>query len=41
MRDLDRGMEETVGRIRALELSAQQVAETATRISGIAAEFTV
>jgi methyl-accepting chemotaxis protein len=41
MRDLDRGMEETVGRIRALELSSQQVAETATRISGIAAEFTV
>ena len=39
MRDLDKGMEETVGRIRALELSAQQVAETATRISGVAAEF--
>ncbi len=41
MRDIDKGMEETVGRIRALELSSQQVAETATRISGIAAEFTV
>ena len=41
MRDLDKGMEETIGRIRALELSSQQVAETATRISGIAAEFTV
>jgi methyl-accepting chemotaxis protein len=41
MRDLDKGMEETIGRIRSLELSAQQVAETATRISGIAAEFTV
>jgi methyl-accepting chemotaxis protein len=39
MRDLDKGMEETVGRIRALELSAQRVAETATRISGVAAEF--
>jgi methyl-accepting chemotaxis protein len=39
MRDLDKGMEETVGRIRALEVSAQQVAETATRISGVAAEF--
>jgi methyl-accepting chemotaxis protein len=39
MRDLDRGMEETVGRIRSLESSAQQVAETATRISGVAAEF--
>jgi methyl-accepting chemotaxis protein len=41
MRDLDKGMEETIGRIRSLELSAQQVAETATRISGIANEFTV
>jgi methyl-accepting chemotaxis protein len=41
MRDLDKGMEETIGRIRSLELSAQQVAETATRISGIASEFTV
>jgi methyl-accepting chemotaxis protein len=41
MRDIDRGMEDTVGRIRALELSSQQVAETATRISGIAAEFTI
>ena len=41
MRDLDRGMEETVGRIRALERSAQLVAETATRISAVAAEFTV
>jgi methyl-accepting chemotaxis protein len=41
MRDLDRGMEETVGRIRSLEESAQQVAETAMRISGIAAEFKV
>ncbi len=39
MRDLDKGMEETVGRIRALEHSAQLVAETATRISGVAAEF--
>jgi methyl-accepting chemotaxis protein len=39
MRDLDKGMEETVGRIRALEMSAQLVAETATRISGVAAEF--
>lgn len=41
MRDLDKGMEETVGRIRSLEESAQQVAETAMRISGIAAEFKV
>jgi methyl-accepting chemotaxis protein len=41
MRDLDRGMEETVGRIRSLEESAQQVAETAMRISGIAAGFKV
>jgi len=41
MRDLDKGMEETVGRIRSLEESAQQVAETATRISGIADEFRV
>ena len=39
MRDLDGGMEETIGRIRALEASAQLVAETATRISGVAAEF--
>jgi methyl-accepting chemotaxis protein len=41
MRDLDKGMEETIGRIRSLEISAQQVAETATRISAVAAEFTV
>ncbi len=41
MRDLDKGMEETVGRIRSLEESAQQVAETAVRISGIAGEFKV
>jgi len=41
MRDIDKGMEETMIRIRALERSASQVAETATRISGIAAEFTV
>ncbi len=41
MRDLDKGMEETVGRIRSLEESAQQVAETAMRISGIADEFKV
>ena len=41
MRDLDKGMEETVGRIRSLEESSQQVAETAMRISGIAAEFKV
>jgi len=41
MRDLDRGMEETIGRIRTLELSAQAVGETAMRISGIAAEFKV
>jgi methyl-accepting chemotaxis protein len=41
MRDLNQGMEETIGRIRALELSSQHVAETATRISGIANEFTV
>jgi methyl-accepting chemotaxis protein len=41
MRDIDKGMEETIGRIRSLELSAQQVAESATRISGIASEFTV
>jgi methyl-accepting chemotaxis protein len=39
MRDLDKGMEETIGRIRSLEASAQHVAETATRISGVAAEF--
>jgi hypothetical protein len=32
-------MEETIGRIRSLEASAQHVAETATRISGVAAEF--
>ncbi len=41
MRDLDKGMEETVGRIRALEESAAQVAENATRISGIAEGFKV
>jgi methyl-accepting chemotaxis protein len=41
MRDLDKGMEDTIGRIRALELSSQRVAETATRISAVAAEFTV
>ena len=41
MRDLDKGMEDAVGRIRSLEESAQQVAETAMRISGIAAEFNV
>ncbi len=41
MRDIDKGMEETIGRIRSLEISAQQVAETATRISAVAAEFTV
>ena len=41
MRDLDKGMEETVGRIRSLEESAQQVAETAMRISEIAGEFKV
>jgi methyl-accepting chemotaxis protein len=41
MRDLDKGMEETIGRIRTLELSAQAVGETAMRISGIAAEFKV
>ena len=41
MRDIDKGMEETIGRIRSLESSAQQVAETATRISAVAAEFTV
>ena len=41
MRDLDKGMEDTIGRIRALEVSSQRVAETATRISAVAAEFTV
>ena len=41
MHDLDKGMEETIGRIRSLEQSAQQVAESATRISGIADEFQV
>ncbi|HET6440353.1 MAG TPA: methyl-accepting chemotaxis protein [Anaeromyxobacter sp.] len=41
MRDLDKGMEAAMGRIRSLELSALQVAETATRISDIAAEFNV
>ncbi len=41
MRDLDRGMAETMERIRSLELSARQVGEMATRISGVAAEFTL
>jgi methyl-accepting chemotaxis protein len=41
MRDLDKGMEQTVGHIRSLEDSAQQVATTATRISGIVGEFKV
>ncbi|MGC3996644.1 MAG: methyl-accepting chemotaxis protein [Anaeromyxobacter sp.] len=41
MRDLDRGMEDTLGRIRTLERSAQQVADTASRISGIANGFQV
>jgi len=41
MRDLDKGMEEAVGPIRILEESAQQVADTATRISDVASEFKV
>ncbi|MGC3996643.1 MAG: methyl-accepting chemotaxis protein [Anaeromyxobacter sp.] len=41
MRDLEKGMEETVGRLRSLQESAQQVGETATRISGIAEGFKV
>jgi methyl-accepting chemotaxis protein len=41
MRDIDRGMEENLERIRSLDLSARQVAETADRIAHIAAEFTV
>lgn len=41
MRDIDRGMEETIGRIRALELSAQHVGDTAARISSIAEQFKV
>jgi methyl-accepting chemotaxis protein len=39
MRDLDKGMEGTVVRLRALEQSAERIASTATRISGVAAEF--
>lgn len=39
MRDLDKGVEETIDRIRALEHSAKRVADTVTRISGVAAEF--
>lgn len=41
MRDLDMGMEETVVRIRDLDGSAQQVAQAATQISGIAAAFRI
>jgi hypothetical protein len=41
MRDLDRGMEDTVGRVRSLEQSAEQVAETAARIADIAGQFKV
>jgi methyl-accepting chemotaxis protein len=39
MHDLDKGMEGTVVRLRSLEQSAERIAHTATRISGVAAEF--
>jgi methyl-accepting chemotaxis protein len=41
MRDIERGMAESVDQIRTLEASARLVGETATRISGVAAEFQV
>ena len=39
MHDLDKGMEGTVVRLRALEQSAERIALSATRISGVAGEF--
>jgi methyl-accepting chemotaxis protein len=39
MHDLDKGMEGTVIRLRSLEGSAERIAQTAIRISGVAAEF--
>jgi methyl-accepting chemotaxis protein len=41
MRDLDKGMSGTLERIQTLELATQQIAETASRISGIANGFQV